>query len=698
MSGHMGHERVTMRSLDVVRIDAEKNLCSSRARCPGRTRGGRQASRRTVCTKPRPPRPRRSRANIPSPRRRPSRRIPAWTTPRGPEHRRGLAGSGALGEPKPAGTTQASASRGCVPGGRQPSRCRATAPGWNRWGLPGPAAPAGTTGDSRPPARRDPERGGRPPPGVGRGKTHGCPRLQHEGRAGRQHVDRRGRPRREDQPRTHQAGVRPLPREPPPGLGPDEEPRGEVSGSGCQDVPAEGHGRARHGDKRPRSSAAAAFAFAVRSAARGLPPRHAQEDAAQGEPQRAARQAARQRGPGGRQIEMAAPRRPRTSSTCSAPSRSTSPRCSRSRPTPRSRATPAERPQHRGRDAGPGRPAHLLRDAQQPLPGDRARTSSRPGSRAPPRRPTSRRSSSPKGKGVSASARPASPARSVGTPSSRPPAPGRPASSGGEGGGLTHDAIDPIYIVKKPVLTEKSTEAMNEHGRYTFEVDRRATKTDIKDAIESSTASASRASRPAPRRASSSGSATAMSARSSRRPRRSAQGRPGHRALLSRDRPEAGPANRARAPVRDDDHRNQTMAIRVYKPTSNGRRNASVNLHTEVTKKEPERSLLVPIKNRRAEPQGRHHRPRAWRRRQAPLPQDRLPPARPRRDQGHRRRDRVRPQPLVPHRADPVRGRRQAVHPRPVGLKDGMTVLSSSTAPIEPEPATACRCGTSRWA
>ena len=46
-------------------------------------------------------------------------------------------------------------------------------------------------------------------------------------------------------------------------------------------------------------------------------------------------------------------------------------------------------------------------------------------------------------------------------------------------------AVDPIYIIKKPVLTEKSTEAMNEHGRYTFEVDRRATKTDIKNAIES---------------------------------------------------------------------------------------------------------------------------------------------------------------------------------------------------------------------
>jgi len=46
-------------------------------------------------------------------------------------------------------------------------------------------------------------------------------------------------------------------------------------------------------------------------------------------------------------------------------------------------------------------------------------------------------------------------------------------------------ALDPIYIIKKPLLTEKSNEAMNEFGRYTFRVDRNATKTDIRDAIES---------------------------------------------------------------------------------------------------------------------------------------------------------------------------------------------------------------------
>lgn len=38
------------------------------------------------------------------------------------------------------------------------------------------------------------------------------------------------------------------------------------------------------------------------------------------------------------------------------------------------------------------------------------------------------------------------------------------------------------------------------------------------------------------------------------------------------------------------------MPIRVYKPTTNGRRNMSVNLHAEVTKRSPEKSLLKPLK------------------------------------------------------------------------------------------------------
>ena len=44
--------------------------------------------------------------------------------------------------------------------------------------------------------------------------------------------------------------------------------------------------------------------------------------------------------------------------------------------------------------------------------------------------------------------------------------------------------LEPHYILRKPLLTEKSTERMEEANVYAFEVDRRATKDDIKAAIE----------------------------------------------------------------------------------------------------------------------------------------------------------------------------------------------------------------------
>jgi large subunit ribosomal protein L23 len=40
------------------------------------------------------------------------------------------------------------------------------------------------------------------------------------------------------------------------------------------------------------------------------------------------------------------------------------------------------------------------------------------------------------------------------------------------------------YVVKRPILTEKSTFAMNEGKRYAFEVDRGASKDDIKAAVQ----------------------------------------------------------------------------------------------------------------------------------------------------------------------------------------------------------------------
>lgn len=43
----------------------------------------------------------------------------------------------------------------------------------------------------------------------------------------------------------------------------------------------------------------------------------------------------------------------------------------------------------------------------------------------------------------------------------------------------------PTDVLRKPLLTERSTFAGNELSRYSFEVDPRATKVDIKNAVES---------------------------------------------------------------------------------------------------------------------------------------------------------------------------------------------------------------------
>lgn len=44
--------------------------------------------------------------------------------------------------------------------------------------------------------------------------------------------------------------------------------------------------------------------------------------------------------------------------------------------------------------------------------------------------------------------------------------------------------MDPIYVLKRPLVTEKTTMAMNDANVYAFEVDRRSSKTEIKDAVE----------------------------------------------------------------------------------------------------------------------------------------------------------------------------------------------------------------------
>jgi large subunit ribosomal protein L23 len=45
--------------------------------------------------------------------------------------------------------------------------------------------------------------------------------------------------------------------------------------------------------------------------------------------------------------------------------------------------------------------------------------------------------------------------------------------------------MDPHYVIKRPLVTEKGTWAMNEQNRYAFEIDPRASRTDVKAAVES---------------------------------------------------------------------------------------------------------------------------------------------------------------------------------------------------------------------
>jgi len=44
--------------------------------------------------------------------------------------------------------------------------------------------------------------------------------------------------------------------------------------------------------------------------------------------------------------------------------------------------------------------------------------------------------------------------------------------------------MESVHVIKRPLLTEKTTFGMNELGQYAFEVDRRATKPQIKKAVE----------------------------------------------------------------------------------------------------------------------------------------------------------------------------------------------------------------------
>ena len=127
------------------------------------------------------------------------------------------------------------------------------------------------------------------------------------------------------------------------------------------------------------------------------------------------------------------------------------------------------------------------------------------------------------------------------------------------------------------------------------------------------------------------------------------------------------------------------MAIRKYKPTTPGRRGASGSDFSEITRSEPEKSLVRPLHSKggrnvhgrvTARHQGGGHK-RAYRlidfRRHD---KDGVPAK-----VAHIEYD---PNRTVAHRAAALRGRREALHPRPQGLQQGDRVENGPGADIKP--------------
>ncbi len=128
------------------------------------------------------------------------------------------------------------------------------------------------------------------------------------------------------------------------------------------------------------------------------------------------------------------------------------------------------------------------------------------------------------------------------------------------------------------------------------------------------------------------------------------------------------------------------MPIRIYKKTSAGRRNASVNTHAEVTKVSPERSLLAPL----PKSGGRNHHGKIVSRGIGGGVKKMYRKV----DFKRRDRDGIEGK-VVGIEYDPNRSAHIALIQyadgekryiiAPAGLKDGVTIVSSSTGPVEPE-------------
>ena len=206
---------------------------------------------------------------------------------------------------------------------------------------------------------------------------------------------------------------------------------------------------------------------------------------------------------------------------------------------------------------------------------------------------------------------------------------------------------DPRDVIIEPVVSEKSY-ALLDQNVYTFKVHPDASKPEIRDAVEAIF-----------------GVKVLKVNTLNRKGKRKRNRRTG----TFGTRPDT---KRAIVTLAEGDSIDlfeaiDTMALRKRKPTSPGRRFQTVSDFSEITKTTPEKSLLAPKhKHRRPQQLRPQDRPPQGRRPQAAVPHHRLQAHQGRRA-GQGRRDRVRPEPQLPHPAAALPRRREALHPRPDG-------------------------------
>ena len=237
--------------------------------------------------------------------------------------------------------------------------------------------------------------------------------------------------------------------------------------------------------------------------------------------------------------------------------------------------------------------------------------------------------------------------------------------------------MDARNIIVRPVVSEKSY-ALIAEGKYTFSVNERAHKTQISPAVAEIFGVQVVKVRTSKVRPSRSGAACT-----------GPDPRPGRRRSSSWRRASGSSCSRAPRPRRDRDAEPQDKTNQPGAPLRD--LPAARAAHRDRAGAQADRG---PAQVRRAQRQRPGHRPPSRRRRQAPLPPDRLQAP-----QGRRARqggdDRVRPEPQLLHRPAPLRRRRQELHPRPGAAARSATRSSPAPAPTSSR-ATRWRCARCR--